>query len=423
VHLLKKPGLAIFVICFVVRGVAALALELNHSEILGTRFDYVPDGYDVLGRNLVRHGTFGFAEGVPTAARGPLYPTIIGIAQGLFGERLLWLRLLMSAIDSFSCVLFFMICRQVMPTGRAFVISMIYIVYPFFIWSVLHLWSDMLIVFLMLAITLTLLRYLYNPSLKRGVVLGVVLGASLYVRGIFIFAPVIFWLLAAIHWKDVSWPRWIRYNSLVLVVMLLIIAPWTYRNFRAFGKPVLLETVGGFNSWVGNYWLASSDTARRNRTYTEIAQEASLKGIELLKARGIVADQLYEVQGDTYFKEYMVNWAIKRPMEVVRKCLFFFPKFWYVMDDKTKTLLGLVINVPIFAVALIGVYKLFRSGRLRGTVFIVSLTFILYFNVFHSLVVAVFRYALPVMPFVFLFAAEGLPKMGSSGAPSVLDQR
>jgi len=36
------------------------------------------------------------------------------------------------------------------------------------------------------------------------------------------------------------------------LVMLLCIAPWTLRNYRALGKPVLISTNGGLNFWMGN---------------------------------------------------------------------------------------------------------------------------------------------------------------------------
>jgi len=80
---------------------------------------------------------------------------------------------------------------------------------------------------------------------------GLFWGLACYVRSLFLLLPVALILPALVQ----GWPD-IRNTALksvaVIVVILAVLAPWTYRNMQLFGEPVLVSTNFGANLWMGN---------------------------------------------------------------------------------------------------------------------------------------------------------------------------
>ena len=50
-----------------------------------------------------------------------------------------------------------------------------------------------------------------------------------------------------------------RGDSLLVMAASLTIAPWTARNWAAYGRPVLVASEGGITFWTGNHPLAVGD--------------------------------------------------------------------------------------------------------------------------------------------------------------------
>ncbi len=53
--------------------------------------------------------------------------------------------------------------------------------------------------------------------------------------------------------------RRVRDVSVVAVGALLVIVPWTARNYREHGRPVLIASEGGITFWTGNHPLARGE--------------------------------------------------------------------------------------------------------------------------------------------------------------------
>ena len=53
--------------------------------------------------------------------------------------------------------------------------------------------------------------------------------------------------------------RRLRDAVLIAVGAVLVIAPWTYRNYREYGRPVLIASEGGITFWTGNHPLSPGE--------------------------------------------------------------------------------------------------------------------------------------------------------------------
>jgi len=82
------------------------------------------------------------------------------------------------------------------------------------------------------------------------------LGAGLMAGGAALVAPVMLVTVLAAWVADafrrIGFLRILGRGVLVAALALAVVAPWTYRNWRAFGEFVPISTNGGVNLWIGN---------------------------------------------------------------------------------------------------------------------------------------------------------------------------
>jgi 4-amino-4-deoxy-L-arabinose transferase-like glycosyltransferase len=88
------------------------------------------------------------------------------------------------------------------------------------------------------------------PSSLRPLACGLAFGAAGYVRPLALLLPIVLWISALPNWRVMrdQFPR----VAVAMIVMAVVIAPWSVRNTMVFGHFVLLSTNGGSNLWMGN---------------------------------------------------------------------------------------------------------------------------------------------------------------------------
>ena len=77
------------------------------------------------------------------------------------------------------------------------------------------------------------------------------LAAAVYVRPIALLLPPIL-AMAGLLRGQMRLAQAVTAMVVTLAVMAMLIAPWTYRNYLTFDKPVLISTNFGVNFWMGN---------------------------------------------------------------------------------------------------------------------------------------------------------------------------
>ncbi|MEO0631588.1 MAG: glycosyl transferase family 39, partial [Planctomycetota bacterium] len=102
----------------------------------------------------------------------------------------------------------------------------------------------------MLVQTLVVIDPQRGVSWKRSVAVGPLVAAMAMVRPTGLLIPA---AVAGIRWlRGGGFVRPIGAGLVTTAVMLVCIAPWTYRNYQVLGEPVLISTNGGPNFWMGN---------------------------------------------------------------------------------------------------------------------------------------------------------------------------
>jgi 4-amino-4-deoxy-L-arabinose transferase-like glycosyltransferase len=136
--------------------------------------------------------------------------------------------------------------------GSAKAAAAIAAVYPPLIWVAGYAYSEAVFWPAGLTLALVMSRALESPPGKawwRAILFGVIAGLSILLRAAtLLFVPLAgLWLL----WKR----RWIPLAGLV-IGLVVVLTPWTIRNFNFYGHFVLVASDGGVTFWTGNNSLA-----------------------------------------------------------------------------------------------------------------------------------------------------------------------
>ena len=299
--------------------------------------------------------------------RGPIYPLVVAMCPGIS------LKVVQAMLDTFVCALVFWL------SGRRLWATWLWAVYPFAIWRVAFVNKETLLTFLLIAYICVQVRAWRLDCWREWAAAGALLGIVNLCKPTFILWPVVLLLVA---------PRraWIA-----LLLMLIVIAPWTYRNRRVTGGeflPVATER-GGETTFIGNYQPTDGQwegpgKARWQAAVAEIREEnTSLSVVQLDR-------EFYRAA----FRQVAGN-PIKAAKLVVCKCW----RFWFLSAKQREQLLSFVIQAGYLVLLSIGLYR----SRDATTWWLVGM--IAYVMTLHALSYADLRFSVIVMPFVCALAS------------------
>jgi len=238
--------------------------------------------YARLATNLLEHGTFSSDEEAPfspTFVRMPGYPVFIAGVYYVFDKgNNTAVRIVQAVVDTGTCVLAAMIAFA-WTSGRrrrraAFWAYALASICPFIVIYTATILSETLTTFLMAAMTLTATLALKSPGRFRSglwwILTGLIAGSAVFVRpdaGLFAAGIGLTLVIAGLFIGDDERPLFIdRFGDVVWkgavfsIVFLLVLTPWTLRNWRVFGvfqplSPAHGEMPGEFVPFGYDRWL------------------------------------------------------------------------------------------------------------------------------------------------------------------------
>ncbi|HVR69383.1 MAG TPA: glycosyltransferase family 39 protein [Vicinamibacteria bacterium] len=267
--------------------------------------------------------------------------------------------------------------------------------YPELVWFAAHFWVENVFLVLLWWGFERLLaadaRGRTGPAVAAGVLWGL---AVLARETVLYFVPVAaLWLV----WRRRADGGARRAAALVLSTVLVIV-PWTWRNWVEFGAFIPVSTAGGLNLFQGNAPLSRQEVydeydAVRGRR--EQYRHALRRGLESIRDRqpSWLFEKLAEQMPMFWEAESMAAIHIKRgaygPVPPGRAILF-----------------ALILLLPYLALLLPFVAGL--AGARYGRIQVLLAAFLVHYNLLHVVTHGFNRYRLPVMPVVFLFASWAL---------------
>jgi 4-amino-4-deoxy-L-arabinose transferase-like glycosyltransferase len=235
---------AILVVAFVVRLVwAALVPVIPLSD----SYDY-----HTFALNWVQYGVYGWGPNQPSAIWPPGTSAAYALIYSLFGSGQWAIKCFNLAIGVLIVFLTIELGRRWFNQTVGLIAGLLVALWPVFIEYTTIIGSEMLFTATLLGVLLLFDEICSNERhlTLLAVVFGGLIGIATLLRPTAILLPA---LLASVFYlqKRAIVPT-LKLLSISTVLTLIVLAPWSARNYALFGELVLTSTSGGGNLWMGN---------------------------------------------------------------------------------------------------------------------------------------------------------------------------
>jgi len=345
----------------------------------------------------------------------PAYPYFIALIFWLSKNNFFVLGIVQILIGSVNCLLIFLLAKKITkgkntPAFIAGVMAALYGILAFFD-------ADILAIFFTLVfVTLTLLLLIEaHQSHRRSLALlaGIALGcAALDRTNIVLFAPVAAWFLASeFSLKLKSW-KW-KPAILFIVGTILVIIPFTLRNYFVGNDFVLVSSNAGINLYIGN-------NPKANGVFN-LPQESGLSNYDLYRSSGETAEretgrQLKPSQVSRFWMKKAVSFIVEHPATAVtlawRKFLLLWNfyevpnhlNFYYIRAKSAPILHMLFVGFWLVApLAVVGIAWKWKQGLKVYDKLLIAFLITYMLSLLPFFITA--RYRLPMVPVLIVFAS------------------
>src|SRR5689334_12560773 len=221
------PHTIVFLAAFLVR------LVYNVTVARGYYPQHDSLTYQTIAYNLLNEHCYCLLPHQPTVDRAPLWPAIIAVIYGTLGPHDFFVRGFLCILGSGTCVLIYCFARDLFGQRVGMIAGLAATIYPFLYIYDGWLYTESLYTFLLLAFSYVLYHCQRKPQTRLMLLSGVLLGALALTRpnGLFLLGLFMVWAIASGSSKTLSWSVIKKWVGIVVLVILLIVAPWTVRNY------------------------------------------------------------------------------------------------------------------------------------------------------------------------------------------------
>lgn len=331
----------------------------------------------------------------------PLYALLIAGCLSVFGDDQLPIKIAQMIADSLTTVVVYWIVKEIFTVTSALVSGIILSLYPFSIYATLYIGPEAFFTLLLSLVVLLVVQGLKSQRWWFSLGAGLVLGLATLTRGTTQMLPLIlpFAVLASPKRRQ----RWWLHCVIAAVGCMLVVFPWSLRNYLVLHEVIPVAAVAG-----GNFLYGASE---QFWTINEREQELP-RALERLKAQGAIEDPPTEyspVAADRYALEAgLANYRLRLQTDPLSFIPFIVKKFlhlWYATESGSNHGIILGLNLPLYVAAIAGMVLARRRGHRYAYLLLGLLG---YFVALHLVMVPLFRYMLPVMPYVIAFAGFAL---------------
>jgi len=395
----KHPGLkailaTLFCLSLVVRAVALWLFPVDH---LSTNAEIAYLG----GARMILDGP-GIMNPKYPVFTPPLYAILIALGAATFGDELLPIKLVQIIADSGTTCVVFLIAREILGQRVALLTGFFLVFYPFSIYAALYIGSETLFTFFLSLFVLFLLKAVSFRPVHWYLLAGFSLGIATLIRGTTQFVLAVVPIALFLASRTVNRRILLGY-LLMSLAFVLCIAPWAVRNYVVLEAVVPVATASSVFLQGSNEEFLTIDG--KSIGFPRYFSELEKRGLSMPPpGAGPVA-------GDKYmFKAGLENYLIRAESDPFSFITFFAEKFarlWFATESGRNHLIILLLNAPFYLFALIGLIFLWKKQSMHRSVWIV-IVLVGYFILLHWISLPLFRYVLPVMPYIIAFASAGI---------------
>jgi 4-amino-4-deoxy-L-arabinose transferase-like glycosyltransferase len=388
--------------------IAALMLRVGVASWQGLSVPPIPgtdeNEYITYATSLAEQGEYrGMSPDVAdqnhvTAYRTPGTSLVYAALFRIFGHRYSVIRLAMCLWGALACVVLLAIGREVTSETTAWLAAGVWAIYPHALLYSGLLLSESLGLLTFLLFLLVALRFARNERWEAALLAGATLGIAILVH-----PARLFMLPLAVIWAAWLFRRRLRpllTAALIPVAAVLVIVPWTIRNYTVFHQLVPLSTGGGSAMLQGNNRVVVTDPKLFGYSVWDTAIP------EYRDALRNAGDELSRDRiAGRFAKEWIRNnpqyWAFLVRAKLVRG----FTPFLEPWSPRMYRLAELISWGPVLLLMLIGFVPTWWKLARRG-----GAGWLLHLGILHFVVVTLLffgnsRYRYTVEPLALLIAA------------------
>jgi hypothetical protein len=232
---------------------------------------------------------------------------------------------------------------------------------------------------------------------RRSLGLGAVVAALSLTKGVFLPLVVLAPLLVLVAHRRVG----LRRTLPIPLVAVLIVLPWTIRNYVISGALVPVELGAYFNMEAGN--IFADKIAEHPLSYASI-WEKYVVPVATEVSGGAPPGPRGELWKEHEYERRVLAEIKSNPGLLTKKLLVAGAMFWIIGDTPTKSLLNALTRLPILAFAVVGLHRAWRRTPAAKT----AAVFVAYYWACHVLFAPPARLSTPVLPILTVFAAAGV---------------
>lgn len=278
----------------------------NEKPLTRDEREYLDLAYQAANGNGLRYA----GDGTERFSRAPLYPLFIAAvlrvshgAQKDVTSTPAALKIAQSALGVLSVWLIALIAAHLAGPRAAALAASIAAVYPPLVWISAYVFSEALYITVALASVVSLGYPIDTESNDRTrmrwiALAGVLCGFTALTRPahLVFVACACLWLCSR---------RMFASAVVLFVTTMIVILPWTIRNYREHGRLILIAAEGGVTFWTGNHPLARGEGDLAANPQLKIAD------LEFRRAHpGLTAEQL-----EPLYYRAALEWIAARPFD------------------------------------------------------------------------------------------------------------
>lgn len=401
--------------------------------------------YDRLGFNVASGRGFSLSETapyLPTMFREPGYPSFLALIYMIFGHSIMPVVLIQALLHALTALITLVVADSVFSQRTALLSGICVAVFPTQANFAAYLMSETFFTFLLSACVLIFLRAVKSGRLWIFAAAGVSLGALALTKLTALFFPVIMIAALTLTKDAIDMKKLIAGITVMLLIFVIIVSAWSIRNKAVFntyslslrGSDVMWSRAQKVDNSLGEIAataLCSVSEYAGGKIFPEIVKSPDrylYKDLDRVveiqneyKKNGMsieAIDDMLKKEAMAKISRHPVKYLAYTFIESIKMTAFtFLPMF---NEERVRTYMkshrisGLALSVlkgcmrmlayPVLLLAIIGMASNCRAWRSWAV--IASPVF--YFNVMYSLMDAIGRYGVPLIPFYCIFAAAAL---------------
>lgn len=246
--------------CLIIILIFAFLLSLVYSFYFRIEPSVDARGYDRIAQNLVAGNGYREKLDIPLyldhaiSRVGPGYQFFLAGIYKIFGRNLYLVWVLQAFIHILSGYLIYLITKKIFLSEKAGIISAFLFLFFIDIFELTAMvLTETLFLFLLLLSVYSAIKFFQDPNYKNSAFAGFAFGIVILTRPTVL--PIFLIMLGVMIYK-----KYFKRAALFLIIPVLIITPWTIRNYKVHNAFILTSSAGGINLWMGNNEQATGES-------------------------------------------------------------------------------------------------------------------------------------------------------------------